>query len=195
MAVYIGKKGNIRWYDATGTPFFVDSLYDQMDFTGPFGRARPEEILVLDRANLTSDACYVQGSDEAILEPLEISFSLRLSVTLRQKLRDVLNIDGDTPWDVGGNTWVTTKGTTNLIAGDGSSVTTPTFSDTFKQANNLEILWDEGANDIGLQYAEVYWPPEQQNPAEGEDNVTVSLTGLVYGTIIEITAFTAGAVS
>jgi hypothetical protein len=192
---YIGKKGTFRLYDGTGTPFYLEFVYDQMDFNGVMGRARPEEILVLDRGTLNSNVHYVQGTDEPILEPVDISISCRLDdTTMRQRLRDALNIDSAATWDVDGDTWVTTKGTTTLLSSTGSSVTTPTFADTAigKRCVNVEILWDEGSSDIGVKYAEVYFPAAEQKIAEAADSLTVSLSGKVYGAITEITSFTAG---
>lgn len=197
---YIGLDGTIRWYDSTAsTPYYLEAVYEQMDFSGPLGRARPEEILVLDRGVHTSNSHYVRGNDEPILEPLDISFSCRLDdTTLRQKLRDVLDCDHDgvgSSWDVGGNTFVTTKGDSSLISGTGSSVAAPAFADTVKNTTDLELLWDAGSNDIGLRYGEVYWPPEQQQINEAEDSVMVNLTGRCYGLITEITSLTAGSAS
>jgi len=193
MTTYIGKNGELRFYDGTATPFFLDFVFEEMDFSGPLGVARLEEIPVLDRANLTADFHYVQGSDEAIVEPVEISFSCRLDDThLRQELRDVLDIDQPATWLVGGDTWISTKGDTQRTSGDGTLVTLPAFSDPQKRTSNLEILWDEGANDIGMQYNEVYYMPDQQEIGEAEDSLIVSITGQCYGSIVEITALTAG---
>ena len=194
---YIGKDGTIRWYDSTATrPWYFEAVYEQMDFSGPLGRPRAEDIAVLDRGLHTTNTHYVEAVDDAIMEPVDISFSCRLDDTnLRVKLRDVLKIDTGA-WTVGGNTWLTTKGDTSLVPGDGTAaVVTPAFADAEKFCTNLEVLWDVATNDIGIKYGEVYWPPDQQTLNEAEDSLMVNLTGRCYGTITEITEFSTGAVS
>ncbi len=196
--IYTAKDGELRLYDGTSpTPYYLSIPFAGADFSGPEGRPRPEENLVLNRGVFDDNAHYYQGGDEGVLAPLALSFSALIDDTLnRQKLRDALcNLDGASPWTVGGNSWATTKGTTQLKAGDGTLHTTPAFADSSKVCVNVEILWNSGANDIGRSYAEVYFPPDQVTVTEGAEGVRLDIHGLIYGEITEITAFTAGTAS
>ena len=49
--------------------------FSQMDFSGPMGRPKCEEALVLDRNNMNAKAHYIEGMDGKKYDPLEISFS------------------------------------------------------------------------------------------------------------------------
>jgi hypothetical protein len=192
---YIGKDGTIRWYESTApTPFYVEACYEQMDFSGPMGRPRADDILVLDRGKLSNKAHYVEAVDDAILEPVDISFSARLDDTeMRTRLREVLDLDHPAAWTVDGDTWVTTKADSQLEPGDFSGdVTLPAFADPVKRCTDLHVLWDSGSNDIGLKFQEVFWAPDQQTISEAEDSVIVNLTGRVFGLISSITEFIAG---
>lgn len=200
MSLYIGRKGKIRFYDSTPTPFYVEFTLENMDFKGPMAAARPEETLVLDRENLSTIMHYIVTSERVIAEPIAVSFTARLDdTTLRQKLRQVLNSDNAAAgaWTVGSDSWITTKGDGSLTDVDGNAISQSgvTFADTAKQAVNVEVLWDSGATDIGLKYDAVHFPPEQQEIAEAEEAVTVTVNGMGYEGVSEITAFTAGTAS
>jgi hypothetical protein len=196
MSIYIGREGLIRFYDSTATPYYVEFILENMDFKGPMGRPRPEETLVLNRENIDSNIHYIVTSERAIAEPVAVSFTARLDdTTLKQRLRDMIDADSGAAWTVDGDTWVTTKGDGSLVDVDGNSTTAPAFADTRKRCVNVEVLWNSGANDIGLKYIAVYFDPAQQEIAEAEDAVTVTLNGMCYEAISEITAFTAGTAS
>ena len=86
---------------------------------------------------------------------------------------------------------VTTKGTSNVIVNQ-SAVSTVAFSDGSKVCYNVEILWDQSGEDIGVQYKEVYFPPREQTINEGVDAITVNMNGQWYGSATTIQAFTSG---
>jgi hypothetical protein len=198
MAKYTMKDGALRLYDSTATPFYLVLKFIQGDFTAPAGRARPEERLVLDRGILNTDGHYVDGPDDPILEPVQITFSLLLDESANKtKLRQAINADSaDTTsgWTVGGDTWLTTKIDGTLISGSGASVAPPAFADDRKGTVDIEVLWNDpdGVGAVGMQYKGCYFSPEQQSLAEGEDGIPISLTAMCYGPIAEISAFTAG---
>jgi hypothetical protein len=193
MSIYIGREGEVRAYDSTGTPYYVAFVLENMDFKGPMGRPRPEETLVLDRENIDSAMHYIVSSERAIGEPVAVSFTARLDdTTLRQRLRDIIDADSGATWTVDGDTWLTTKGDFSLVDVDGNSATDAAFADTRKRCVNIEVLWNSGATDIGLKYGAVYFDPAQQEIAEAEDAVSVTLNGMCHGAITEITAFTGG---
>jgi len=191
MSKFTNKKGKLRLYDGTATPFFLELDFDLGDFSGPLGIPKTEEILVLNRGVSDSDAHYIEGSDEAVLEPFDITFSaFVVDKTQCGYLLDWLEAmqDGGGSPAVNSNTLVTTKGSTNR---DGTN-TTPAFADSTKMTCNVEYLLD-GSTDIAWHYNEVWFPIDQQSISEAEDGVTVSLTGKVYGTVVRDTAFTSGA--
>lgn len=176
----------------------VDGMYyplsfEAMDHSAPEGRARREEIPVLDRANLTDKFHYVQGSDEPEVEPQEVTFSLRLNddvnVSSEHELLQALACDNPqvATWTGVGTS---TKGDTSLNGTD----PTPQFSDgatALKKTVNVQIVWTSPTSglQIGREYNEVWFDLSTQEVSEAEDGVTVSLTGLVYGTIREIGDF------
>lgn len=195
---YIGKNGTLRLYEGTApTPFFLEFVYEAMDFTGAFAPARPDEIAVLDRGNHNVNGHYVQGLDDPVVEPIEVSFSCRLDDTqLLTRLEEALNVYGAASWVVDGDTWVTTKATTTRDAGDGSAVTTYAFADDWpKRTNDLVLLWTAAASDKGFRWNEILWPPEQQEIGEAEDAINVSLTGQCYGSTASLTALPDGTAS
>ena len=195
MGAYIGRKGEIRLYDSTPTPYYISMKFDAMDFSAPEGKARPEETLILHREGLSTDMHNVATSERVIAEPVELSFSGMLdSLKMRKLLRQAINAASSaSPWTVGAHSWVTTKGDSTNLDIDGNSITTPAFADTRKTCVNVEVLWDEGAADIGRQYMEVYFAPDAQTIGESEEAVTISCTGQIYGLVgVSITAFTAG---
>ena len=188
---FTNRSGKIRLYDGTAvTPQFLEIDFDAGDFSGPLGIPRPEEILKLNRGLSDANAHYIGGSDDKIYEPMELSLSCLLTdLTQTGYIVDWLNAmnDGGTT-QVNSKTLLNTKEDTNR---DGTN-TSPPFADSDKMCCNVEILWD-GATDWGLQYNEVYFPIEQGAISEGDDAVTLAITGFVYGTVEEISVFTTGA--
>ena len=190
----MGKKTNreakLRIYDGTGTPYYLQFELDSGDFNGPMGQPRQEEQLVLNRGSMDSNAHYVKGSDEPLLEPLPVSFSLPVRDDDQTiNILDLLTAgqDGGST-TVNSNTVTTTKEDTQR---DGSN-NNPAFADTNKLTFNIEYLIETGGTDLGLKYAEVFFPLEQQSISEAEDGIILNLSGMCYGTITRITSFTAG---
>jgi len=191
MSKFTNKKGKIRLYDGTATPFYLELDFDSGDFSGPLGLPKTEEKLVLNRGNSDADAHYIEGSDEPILEPFQISFSAFIADNTQCiYLLDWLEAmsDGGGSPAVNSNTLVTTKGDTNR---DGSNAS-PSFADSTKMTSNVEYKLD-GSTDICWHYNEVYFALSEQSYSESEDGVSINLTGLCYGTIVRDTAFTSGA--
>ena len=54
---------------------YFEVAFSNMDFNGPIGRKRPEEILVLNRNTFDAKAHYINTSDIGLYEPIPISFS------------------------------------------------------------------------------------------------------------------------
>lgn len=189
MAVYTFKDGELRLYDGTTpTPYYYVVDFAEAVSGWPISRARPEENLILDREQFTSLGHYVQGPDAPILEPIDLQLTAKLdSVENRQKLLQALTVG-----TVGANAWTSTKGSTQLTAGDGSLVTTPAFADSQKKTVNIEVLWTVNATSIGYRWAEVWFDPAQIQVSESMDGVSLQATGRCYGAISEITSFTAG---
>ncbi len=190
MAKFTNKKGKLRLYDGTATPFYLEIDFDLGDFSGPLGIPKVEEILVLNRGNSDADAHYVEGSDAAIMEPFGITFSAFVADNTQcLYLLDWLESmqDGGGSPAVNSNTLVTTKEDTQRDGANNS----PAFADSTKMTCNVEYLLD-GSTDVCWHYNEVYFAIDQQSIAEAEDSVSVSLNGMVYGTVVRDTAFTAG---
>ena len=186
---FTNRSGKMRLYDGAGTPYYLELDFDAGDFSGPLGIPRPEEILKLNRGKSDADAHYIMGSDDKIMEPLELSFSALLTdLAVSGYLADWLRAMSD-----GGTTTINTNtiATTKEDSQRDGSTNSPPFADSNKFACNIEIKWD-GTPDWGLKYMEVYIPLEQCSVGEGDDAVTLSITGFVYGTITELATFTAG---
>ena len=181
---FTNRDGEIRLYDGTGTPFYLKIVFSGGDLSAPLGPPRPEEELILDRQRMDVNACYVQGSDSALLTPLEISFSV--NVTSHATFGYLLDwLEGGA---VNGNAIVTTKGTTQR---DGATAN-PAFADSAKKCSDLEYRLDGPGTDLVWKYAEVYFPLEAATMTETDDGVKVELKGQVYGTVTRSAAFTSG---
>jgi len=183
MSKFTNRKGKIRIYDGTGTPFYLELDFENGNFSGPIGRSKTEEILIMARDVFTSDAHNIEGGDSKIYEPFQITFTAFLESTAQTGyLLDWL--EGNT---VNSNTIVTTKGDTQ---NDGAN-NNPAFADTDKKTCNVEYRLD-AATDIVWHYNEVYFDLQEQSISESEEGVDLSLTGMVYGTVVRDTAFTTG---
>lgn len=203
---YYLKTGRLRFYSHTtnGGPFFIEIPF-RGTVTAPVDRPRPVETMILDRGRITENSHYVVADDSVIAQPLPFSCSFRLANTepnfskLLTIIRGASNSGSSAATKtIGGRTWGSTKGTTQLrnaeVAGAGTALhTTPPFVDTEKWCVNSELLWEDpdNSNDRGFRWAELYFPPERQI-TEGDADVMVDLSGEIYGAISAITAFTAG---
>lgn len=199
----------MRFYDGTGLPTpgtqkYITLRFSEMNLTVPEGANRPEEMLRLNRGQLDANAHYIQGLDDPITEPVQMTTSFRLeSGTNKELVHEFLGLrfasGQDVTWNAGsGNVaLITTKGTSvGRPSGlTGALVVLPQFTDLKKKCVNCEGLWDDlTGSKIGRQLSEVYFRPGEQSLNESPDAVMVNLNGLVYGSINSITAFSAGAV-
>lgn len=188
--IFKHKDGEFRIYDG-GTPYYLEVLFTGADLSFPIKRGRPEEMLNMDRTNFDSNASYSLGADDPILEPASFTITAKLDDTgtnttyLKQIVSGVTTINSKTV--------TTTKGTTKIKNGADVGITTPSFKDARKTAYNVEVLWS-GTTNMGYRLAEVYFPPASQTISEAEDAVTISVNGMVYGSITPISAFTSGSV-
>ena len=189
--IFTEKDGELRIYDGTsgGThPFYMSLLFTNSDLSFPIARGRPEENLTLNRGNMDSNAHYSEGSDEPLLEPLPVTFSLSADDSVNTSyLADLLS--GVTT--INSKELTSTKGTSAVTVSAGVTVTTPTFSDDQKVTYNAEIFWD-GSTDLGFKLEEVFFDPKNQTVNEGADSVSVNANGMIYGQISRISAFTSG---
>lgn len=184
------RKGKIRLYDSTATPWHLEMDLDVGDFSGPIGIPRQEEILVLNRGVMDSWGHYIKGADDKLMEPVQCSFSVLIRDD--QQTINILNWlqagqDGGAT-QVNSHTLATTKADTQRNGANAN----PAFADTNKLCFNVEYLMETGGSDLGFKFAEVFFPLDQQTLSEAEDGITLALSGQCYGTITRITAFTAG---
>lgn len=203
FASYTVKIGRVRIYDGTTpTPNYIEIPF-RSTVAGPVDRPRMPEQVVLDRGRHTADSHYVLGPDTPLLEGIPFSLSFRLGDKQpnRSKLLTIIRtpVAGATTKTLpGGVTWRTTKSSTAILNADplGTAVyTTPPFTDPGKHTVNVQVLWESpvsgSGDDVGVQWAECYFPPDNQI-TEGELDVMVSLNGEIYGAISSILAFSAG---
>jgi len=190
MGVKTKYDGKLRIYDGTGTPYYLEVDLDIGDFSGPIGQPRQEEILILNRGRMDSEAHYIKGPDDALLMPVPISFSVYLRDDNQTiYLLDMLKAgqDGGTT-TVNSNTMATTKQDSQR---DGSN-NNPAFADANKLTYDVLYLIETGASDLGLRYYECFFPLDQNMINEAEDGNPLLLNALCYGTITRITSFPAG---
>ena len=166
--------------------------FAQMDFSGPMGRPKVDEILVLDRGKQGAKSHYIESADGKIYVPQEISFSCYIDDVYNKA--DILTALAcgslsTSRWDAIG---VTSKGTTK---NDGSNYN-PAFTDATKKTVNVHILFDESravtktqVKPKGYAYYETYFPLEEQSVAESEDGTVLTCRGAVYGVICPIHGF------
>ena len=166
-----------------------------MDFVGPWARPRPADPIIPNAggfAHAPKDESY----DEAFFAPQSFSFSCSLDErTNHWRLREAMcNPDLKPTWTVNDVTWETTKGRGSIVMANGQYVPTRPFFDTRKVAAQIQVLWSDSraGSNIGMLYDEIYIPPSEVTIEEGPDDVTLSITGLIYGNVEPIGAFTAG---
>lgn len=196
MTIFQGYDGELRLYsygnvygtDPSGTTFYLEVLFCEMDFSGPLSRGKAEERLILDRGRYDSNAHYVKGDDLPIYSPVQFSFSARLADTVNTRVLS--------DWVSGVTALVNAASATTIIYSwmghttlQGS--TAPQFSDESKYRYRVDMKWD-GTNDYGVRYEEVYFPPEQQTISESADGLILNATGMIYGDVTRISAFYSG---
>jgi len=182
MSKITQKKGTIRLYDSTATPIYLTMILDD-GFSGPLGIPYTEEQLVLNRGNMDANAHYIEGSDAAIMEPLDITFNMLA--------QDTVFFGYFLDWlegsEVHSTTIVTTKGDSQR---DGSNAN-PAFADSSKKCCNVEYQLDV-ATDIVWHYNEVWFDLSTMTISEAEDGISIAVTGKWYGTVTRDTALTSG---
>ena len=182
---FTNRKGKLRLCDGTTGSlgvYYLELKFDAGDFSAPSGIPVTEEVLVLDRGTMSADAHYIEGGDDKVMEPVEISFSALVEDTsITENLLDWL--EGSV---VNTKTVLTTKGSTIR-----KSVACPAFAGSGKKACNVEYKLD-GAADIVWKFAEVYFPLSEQAITESDDGVTIALKGKCYGLISRGAAWSTG---
>lgn len=211
-----GRDGELRLFDksqagagASGTPFGLRVTFQNMDLNiGP--PARVEELSREDRERLTNDAHYVPGSEMILLDARDISFTAVLSTGETDAIWQFIGAQWAGEEGTSKSTWAV-KGTPAAglvstkargLSGDGlyiggridakgSAIQLPDFGDQKKVAIDMEAAWTTraGASRYGVRIKEVYFPPEAQGFGEGADQVTINLSGRMYGEYQRITAF------
>ena len=186
--IFKQKDGELRIHSGSTNRYYIEVLFTNADLNFPIGRPTVEEVLNLDRGNYDSNASYSEGSDMVVLEPLPITVSAKLDdQTQSSYLRDWLS--GVTV--INSKTLTSTKASSSVSINQ-TTVTTKAFADGGKIAYDMEVLYDataSGTTNKGWTLNEVYFPPDQQTVAEGEDNVTLNMNGVIYGDISSVSKF------
>ena len=164
---------------------YFEIAFAAMDFSGPLGRPKTEEILILNRGRSDTNAHYIEGADGRIYEPQEISFSCLLDDVVNKVAIMVALACGDPDCARWTATGVTSKGTTK---NDGTNAN-PAFKDATKKTVNVQMLFEGVSRNQGWAYYEVFFPEENQKVTEAEDGVPLSCAGGAYGIIERINEF------
>lgn len=163
---------------------YFEVKFAKMDLSGPIGRPRQEEQLVLNRNRMDSYGHYVKGSDDKIFEPIELAFSCIIDDTYNKDyIMKALECDNPNT-----GTWTSAGTTTKEDTKNDGTNYNPPFADTNKKTVDIQILWT-GSNPWGMAYYEVYFPLQEQGVAEAEEEITLSCRGGVYGVAERIYGF------
>lgn len=87
---FTGKDGTMRIYERQGG--YMEVSFKNMDFSGPIGRPKLEETLVLDRGQANCLSHYINGSDAVLFDPVPITFSFVVETT--SGVHNIPNVDG-----------------------------------------------------------------------------------------------------
>ena len=167
-----------------------------MNFSGDAAKPRPIDPIIVTAGGYdhgpTSD-----DYERTVYDPVSLSFSCLIDdTTNRLKLRQALcNVDLDSPWKVGSDTWTSTKARGSIVLPDGNFVGTRPFFDTRKVSIEIQVIWEsrQAASNFGLAYDECYVPPQNIEISESPDRVELTVReALAYGNISPITAFKTG---
>jgi len=165
---------------------YFEVVFASMDFTGPMGRPKVDEQLILNRGVIDAYAHYINGVESKAHDPLAISFGCSIDDTANtDAVQAALECGnpGSTNWT---STGVTIKGRTK---NDGV-VFNPTFADATKKAVAIQMLFENvDSNTEGWAYYECFYPPDEQSVSEAEDGVTLATNGGCYGVIERIKHF------
>ena len=197
MSIFQARDGELRIVEHGngGTTYYLEILFTEANLSGPIARPRTEEILYSDRGKADDHAGYREAPSISRLEPLPLTFTTRGANTSHSDALVTL---------LSGTTVVRTH---TMYSRRGAGVTSmtpipqigtwtaglPDFADGGKNAYMVEALWSgSGVSNLGYRWDEVYFPPNEQTVTEGEEAISISLNGQVYGGIAKITAFTTG---
>jgi len=186
--IFQHRDGEMRLYSGVTTtakatmPYYMSVLFVNAGFNAPIARTRPIETLIMDRGVYTDDAEYIKGMDEELLTPLPLSFEAKLPDDVTTWYF-VEMLTGTSPLTVRGKLMRSAKGESKI-----SGISTPQFADTSKMAWDVEVKWD-GSRDFGVRWREVYFPGDQIVINESVDEVTISVSSLVYGDVTRIPSF------
>jgi len=164
---------------------FYSIPFVKMDFNGPLGRPKTDEILVMNRGRMDAFAHYMEGGDDKRYAPLAATFSADIDDTHNNTvLFDALacGTPGSTYWTEAG---VTSKGTTK---NDGTNFN-PAFVDANKKTVIVQALWSGANGKIGFAYYETYFPQDELKLAESDEGLALSAAGAVFGVIERISEF------
>jgi len=203
---YTNKDGELRIVSGTTAsskatmPYYIELLFTQGNFSFPINRPRPAEILTLNRGTADSSLRNTEGPDNVIFTPLPIQISCLLDdQTYTKYLIEWLS--GPTNAQhlrINNKSIVNTKASSAVSISATSKVTTPAFADDLKAAYNMEFILKSGGTGggagttIGYSFKEVYFPPEKQILNETTNGVVLNISGIIYGSIKRINAFTSG---
>ena len=195
MAVrsFSGRDGELRLYD--NNAHYISLKFVGMNFSAPMGRPRAIENTVVTAGGFFH-APTGPDFESTTYEPVPISFSLWVNTDDWNVHRSAFsNIDMDEPWVVGAHTWTTTAGKGSLIRPDGSYLPTELFFDVKKKTVDVQLLWRGPATSgsvVGMKYEETYFAPQNLSIQESSDFVEIRASGLAYGNVQPIGAFTPG---
>jgi hypothetical protein len=200
---YFGKRGTMSLLyqsDGAGGNFIYPIIFEMLDLNAVAGRPRPDEIPVMDRGNLNAYAHHVQGPDTPIIQPVTLTFSCMIDNTFGRTnlLLALCNAPRIVPWSINGTNLLNVNGTTMVINGAGSSVSTPPPYDTQQDRITVEVLFrgdphaTPGSDDYGHRFNEVWFQPGAIRLVEAPESYKFNVTGSIYGPISQITALSPG---
>lgn len=185
---FTGKDGELRIY--CRTQGYITVHFVNMDFSGPIGRPKREEMLVLDRGIVDEYGHYINGNDMVVFDPLALSFSCfvddRFHVNTTNGFREVLyealtcrDARNDQTLESGGQTWNgygdSTKGTTTV-----GGVTTPIF--------NMPIRLDESMTVTAVTSSTIEDTAKTWVTQERADYIAHVVDGVAAGTNYYVTS-------
>lgn len=203
LIAYFGKFGEIRILfqgDGGGGFYYYPIIFEGLDMSATLARPRPDELPVMDRGNYNAYTHHLQGPDTPIIQPVQLTFSCMIDNTFgRNNLYLAFcNAGRVSPWAIGGVNLSNVNGTTMLLNGAGSLVSTALPYDTQQDRVTIECLFRGDPNppthddDYGFRFNETWFQPGALRLTEAADSLKVNVTGGIYGPISQITAFTTG---